>query len=226
MTRPDFFTDNGHLFIAGITGSKTDMGGKTALANWWLCEPGSTRDLRIFYNAKGSTCVRGETVHSVEEMANRMADGVRHFDFVPPTQDWETPHERLRHFVAELPTEMSKMVVHDETPEYEQGGDGSLGWFVKVAGQEDGLHAANCKSLVLAQDPVDTGKSTRKQTDTHVWVGPTSSDYRQYFANQGYSNHYQHIVDEHDPYEWTVMQGPRDGDRTTYEPVPEEYATS
>lgn len=219
---PAFFTDNGHVFIAGITGSRDDMGGKTALANWWLCEPLGGRDLRIFYNAKGSTNVRGERVYSVDELAERMADGVRHFDFVPPTEDWGTPHQRLREFIAELPTDMAKAVVHDETPEY--SGEGSLAWFVKVAGQGDGVHAANCKSLLLAQDPVDTAPSTRKQTPTHVWVGPTSTDYESYFASKSFSNHFDAIIGEQEPYEWTVMQGPRDEDRRRYPPVPEEYA--
>jgi len=223
MSRPKFFRDNGHVFIAGITGSRDDMGGKTALANWWLCEPLADRDLRIFYNAKGSPCVRGDRVHSVKELAKRMADGVRHFDFVPRTEDWAAPHQRLRQFVSELPTEMSKAVVHDETPEYE-GETGSLAWFVKVAGQSKGVHAANCKSLVLAQDPTDTAQSTRKQTPTHVWVGPTSTDYRQYFASKSFSNHFDAIIGEQDPYEWTVMMGPRDDDRERYTPVAEEYA--
>lgn len=224
MTVPSFFTDNGHVFVAGITGSRDEMGGKTALSNWWMQTHGSARDLRIFYNAKGSTCVRGTRVHSVMELAKKMNAGERTFDFVPPTQDWATPHARLSSFVAELPTSMSKMVVHDETPEYEDGGEGSLGWFVKVAGQDDGMHAANCKSLVLAQDPIDAGKSIRKQTDTHVWVGPTSGDYEPYFRTAGFTNHFEHIQREQAPYQWTVMQGPRDEDRQTYDAVPAEFA--
>jgi len=223
MGQPTFFTDNGHVLISGITGSRAEMGGKTALANWWLCNPLADRDLRVFYNAKGSSCVRGERVNSVAELADRMADGVRHFDFVPVSQDWATPHARLQAFVGELPTEMSKAVVHDETPEYAEE-DGSLAWFLKVGGQADGVFAANCKSLVLAQNPVDLSKTERTQTPTNVWVGPTSKDYRPYFANNGYLNHYEFIVANHDPYEWTVMQGPRDDDRRNYEPVPEEYA--
>lgn len=222
MSAPDFFHDNGHVLIAGITGSRADMGGKTALANWWLSKWGAERDLRVFYNAKGSPSVRGETVHSVDELAARMADGVEHFNFIPRTEDWATPHERLREFIAALPTEMSKMVVHDETPDY--AGEGSLAWFLKVGGQAEGTFAANCKSLVLAQNPIDVSKTERTQTPTHVWVGPTSSDYIDYFRKKGFKSHYDHIMAEHEPYDWTVMQGPREQDRTTYDPVPEEYA--
>jgi hypothetical protein len=219
----EWITDNGHILIAGITGSKGDCGGKTGLANWWASTWGrQQRDLVIFYNAKGSTCVNGTRVHSVGEIGDAMARGQRHFNFVPRTEDWETPHQHLKEFVAALPTSMSKLVVHDETPEY--AASGSLEAFLKVLGQDDGDFAGNCKSLVLAQNPVDLSKTARTQTPTNIWVGPTSKDYKPYFDSNSYTNHYEHILENHEPYQWTVMQGPRDGDRTTFAPVPEVYA--
>jgi hypothetical protein len=222
---PDFFVDNGHIRICGITGSKTEMGGKTALANYWASTFGTRWfDLVIFFNAKGTTTVHGERVYSVEELAERMREGVRHFDLVPETEDWAAYHARLKDFVAALPTEMSKMVVHDEVPDY--GDEGSLSSFVKVLGQDDGLHAGNCKSICLAQSPTtdDVPSVVGKQTDTFVWVGPISDDYRAWFRQQGWSNHFDHIVETHDPYYWTVIQGTRDEDRVTFDPVPEDFA--
>jgi len=221
---PAVFTDNGHVLISGITGSRDEMGGKTALANWWAATHGRANfDLVVFFNAKGSSAVRGERVHSVTDLAERMADGVRHFDFVPSTADWAAHHARLKAFTEELPTSMSKFYVHDEIPDY--GDEGSLSWFVKIAGQDDGKFAANCKSVCLAQSPTgdDVPGVVNKQCDTFVWVGPTSDDYVHWFRNKGWSNHFEHIRD-HDPYEWTVIQGTRDEDRTTYQPVPEEFA--
>ena len=220
---PDYFTDNGHIFIAGITGSKTDMGGKTSLANWWLDTWGrSHADLRVFFNAKGTSGVRGTKVHSVSDLADAYAAGERHFNYIPPDEDWASHHQDLKEFTAALPTEISKVYAHDETPDY--GGEGSLEWFVKIGGQDDGLHAANVKNLVLAQDPVDVPKAVRKQTDTYAWVGPTTDDYIDFFRKIRMSNHHEWIQQNHEPYQWSILQGPRSADRTTYEPVPEVYA--
>ena len=222
---PSFFVDNGHVLITGITGSRDEMGGKTAIANWWASTWGRTHfDLVVNYNAKGSTSVRGERVYSVEEIADGMAAGTRHFDFVPPTEDWSTPHARLKSFVTELPTDMSKLVVHDEIHDY--GDEGSMASFVKVLGQSDGFHAANCKSLCLSQSPTaeDVPGVVGKQCDTFIYVGPISDDYQAWFRSRGWSNHFRHIVENHEPYMWTVIRGTRDEDRETYPPVPEDYA--
>ncbi|MWG36943.1 hypothetical protein [Halomarina oriensis] len=216
--RPAFYTDNGHLFISGITGSAEDMGGKTSLANWLLCEAGRAFDLRIFFNAKGSSAVRGERVTTVQEMAAKMRDGHRHFDFVPATADWETHHDRLAAFIRELPRSMSKFVVHDEAPELGEG----LLTFVRVFGQADGV---NCKSVVIAQSPTDmSDTSVIKQCPTKIWVGPTSPDYAAWFRTVGMSNHFETIQASHAPYHWFVMQGTRDEDLTVNPPVPKEYA--
>jgi len=52
---PAVFTDNGHVLISGITGSRDEMGGKTALANWWAATHGRANfDLVVFFNAKGA----------------------------------------------------------------------------------------------------------------------------------------------------------------------------
>ncbi|MWG34165.1 hypothetical protein [Halomarina oriensis] len=216
--RRGVWTDRTHVFISGITGSASDMGGKTSTANWWLCEPGKAFDLRVFFNAKGSSAVRGERVSTVQDLAQKMREGVRHFDFVPATADWEAHHDRLAQFVAELPRSMSKLVVHDEAPEL---GD-SLLRFVRIYGQEDGV---NCKSLVIAQSPTDIKeKSVIKQCPAKLWVGPTSEDYRHWFRANGMSNHYETIAEARAPYHLFLMEGTRDEDLTLYAPVPEAYA--
>jgi hypothetical protein len=220
MSDERVFTDNGHVLIAGITGAKDECGGKTALGNWWLDTWGAREfDLRLFVNPNGISSVRGERVESIDELADAMADGSRNINYVPDTSDWELAHQRLRDFVRELPKSMSKIVAHDEAPAYAD--QDSLLWFVRRAGQPD---AFNTKSLVIAQSPGDIPTDVRKQCPTTIWIGPSSPANKHWFQRNSYGAHYEHIVEHHDPYEWTVMQGSRETDRSTYRPVPEEFA--
>lgn len=213
----DYFADRSHVLISGVTGARTEYGGKTALANWWASTWGVVEfDLVCFLNFKQDSHIHGTRVESLEELASEMADGQRHFNIVPRTDDWEGFHASFKTFVASLPDDMSKLVVHDEAPEYD---DDSLRWFVRVAGNG---HAT--KSLVLAQAPGDMNTTIRNQT-IPCWIGPSTGQNSHYFTAQGYKQVFEtHILDQ-EPYHWTVVLGPDpEHDVDTYQPVPSEYA--
>jgi hypothetical protein len=218
MSRPDYFTDRSHLLITGVTGARTRYGGKTALANWWANEPGSEKDLVVFLNVKQDRApaeAADVEVGTVEAIADAMGAGHRHICLTPQTADWESVHERLRGLVDALPRDQEKLVVHDEAPELDED---TLAWFARVAG-----NGAACKSLFISQQPGAAPRSVRNQSIL-VWVGPAHENARHVFRANGRENHFDHIDREHDPYWWTVVLGPGDQDRDTYEPIPEVYA--
>jgi hypothetical protein len=219
MTHPDYLTDRSHILISGVTGARTDYGGKTALANWWSTKWGRTAfDVVIFANFKADAApqIHAETnVETVDGIADAMAEGAGHICLTPTDDDWQAVHDRLKAFVSALPKSMDKLVVHDEAPEYD---DDSLRWFVRVAG-----NGANCKSLVLAQAPGDLSMPVRRQTIL-CWVGPVSEDNRHVFEANHRANHYRWMRENHEPYQWSVLLGPENEDRDSYPPVPEEYA--
>ncbi|MFC7131649.1 MULTISPECIES: hypothetical protein [Salinibaculum] len=219
MTQPDYFTDRSHLLIAGVTGARTDYGGKTALANWWCDNHGrASFDLVLFLNFKhdsGPKATADADVQTVEGVAQAMREGATYISLSPSSADWQAVHDRLRAFVDALPNDMDKLVVHDEAPEYDED---SLRWFVRVAG-----NGANCKSLIIAQAPGDLSMAVRRQTML-CWIGPVTEDNRHVFEANHRGNHFDAIQREHDPYVWSVLTGPEDADRDTYDPVPEEYA--
>jgi len=212
-----YFRDRSHVLISGVSGSRTNYGGKTALATYWAAEHGQAFDLVVFCNFKQDGVARHFDVEvgSVSSLAGAMADGARHVVLTPTDPDWQAVHDRLAAFVRELPQEMDKLVVHDEAPEYDAE---SLLWFVRVAG-----NGTNCKSLVVAQAPGDLSTSVRRQC-VPCWVGPATEQNRHYFRANTYENHFEHILEAHEPYMWTVITGPGDDDRDTYSPVPERYA--
>lgn len=215
----DYLTDRSHILIAGVTGARTDYGGKTALANWWATKWGrSAFGLVLFLNFKQDRAPAEYAeieVDSIEGVATAMSEGHTHICLTPTDPDWQAVHDRVRDFVDALPKEIDKLVVHDEAPEYD---DESLMWFVRVAG-----NGANCKSLVIAQAPGDLSMAVRRQTIL-CWVGPVSEDNRHVFQANHRENHYRWMREHHEPYQWSVLLGPEDSDRDTFEPVPEEYA--
>jgi hypothetical protein len=215
----DYFTDRSHLLLAGVTGARTDYGGKTAIATWWADNPGRAAfDVVIFGNFKlddGPERHADVVVNTVEEIAGAIRSGETYICLSPIDADWEAVHQRLRAAIEALPTEMDKFVIHDEAPELDED---ALQWFVRVAG-----NGANCKSLILAQAPGDLPNAVRRQTIL-AWVGPATGNNEHVFTANNRRNHFDYIRDAHDPYVWTVMTGPADEDRDTYDPVPEEYA--
>jgi hypothetical protein len=219
MTHPDYFVDRSHILIAGVTGARTDYGGKTALANWWADTWGrQSNDVVIFANYKLDDAPEQQAdavASTVDELAGPIRRGATYVCLSPTSSDWQAVHRRLREAVDALPDDMSVMLVHDEAPELD--GD-TLQWFVRVAG-----NGSNCKSLVLAQAPGDLPSAVRRQTIL-AWVGPATGNDRHVFRANQRENHFDAIQSKHDPYVWSVLTGPADEDRDTYDPVPEEYA--
>jgi len=219
MTRADYLTDRSHILISGVSGSRTDYGGKTALANWWCDQWGRQEfDVALFLNFKQDDApVRTADVDvtSIEGVADAMAAGHSYICLTPTTADWEAVHERVKTFINALPDDLEKLVVHDESPEYD---DESLLSFVRVLG-----NGAACKSLVIAQAPGDLRTAVRRQCIT-CWVGPVSEQNRHYFRANSYENHFEAMLQQHEPYHWSVITGPGDEDRDHFEPVPEEFA--
>lgn len=215
----DYLTDRSHLLVAGVTGARTDYGGKTALANWLCDEHGRAAfDVAIFGNFKGDggpARTADRDVATLEAVGEAVGEGVDYISFTPASSDWETESERLGAFVDALPKDMSKLVVLDESPELD---DETLEWFVRVSG-----NGANCKAVVLSQAPGDLPMTVRRQCIL-VWVGPVTESNKHVFTANNRGNHFDAMRREHEPYHWSVLLGPDDGDRDHYEPVPEEYA--
>jgi hypothetical protein len=215
----DYFTDRSHLLITGVTGARTDYGGKTTVANYLFDTAGKAAfDLRLFVNVKlddGPEKTADVVCQSIDEVATAMGDGHRHICLSPTDYDWEAVSRRVRDFVRELPDDMEKFVVLDEAPEMDED---ALMWFCRVAGNGN-----NVKTLLLSQNPGDMPSSLRTNVIL-VWVGPATGNNKHIFEANNRRAHYEHIRENHDPYEWTVMTGPDAADRDYYDPVPEEYA--
>lgn len=225
MSRPDYFTDNGHLLLTGVTGAQGDylgesgqFGGKSALAAWWADNPGRSKDLVVFGNFKGDDVTSVLTdfteVASVDELADAMGRGHRRIVLTPRDGDWAAVSVRLEQFIRALPADLSKLVVLDEAPELDH--DAVLS-FVRVHG-----NGANCKTIVLSQSPTDISTAIVKQC-VPVWVGPMKSDYRSWFRTHDRLDAYQFVKDTHEPFHWTVIVGTGPGEWHHYEPVAEKY---
>lgn len=219
MTHPDYFTDRSHLLLLGLTGARTRYGGKTALATWLADTHGrASNDVVIFGNYKldDEPERRADAVATtVDELADPIRRGEDFICLSPTDADWEAVSRRLEKAVRALPDGMSVMVVHDETPELDAD---AMQTFARVLG-----NGSDCKSVFISQEPGAAPDTVRSQSIL-VWVGPIQSNYRHVFRANDRENHFDYIQREHEPYVWTVMTGPADEDRDTYDPVPEEYA--
>ncbi|MDS0243945.1 MULTISPECIES: hypothetical protein [unclassified Haloferax] len=225
MSDPAYFTDNGHLLLTGVTGAQGDylgesgqFGGKSALATWWADNPGRSRDLVIFLNAKsddvGAVLDDFDEVNRVGDIPDVMDRSGGRVILTPVDGDWEAVSRRLESFVRALPQDMTKLVVLDEAPELDE--DAVLS-FVRVHG-----NGANCKTLVIAQSPTDISTKIAKQC-VPVWVGPMKNDYGSWFAVHDIKEAFDFISAAHAPYHWTVIIGKAAGEWHHYEPVPAKY---
>ena len=217
--RPDYLVDTTHLLVTGVTGSRTEYGGKTAMSNWLASNAGRAEfDVVLFLNVKHDDAPERQAdvvAQSVQEAAHAMGDGATHICISPTDPDWTAVSRRLREFVDALPTDLRKMVVLDEAPELDED---ALLWFVRVAG-----NGSNTKAVVISQSPGALSTSVRQQC-IWVWVGPGLEDVRHVFRANNRGHHLDYILENHDPYQWTVITGPGEEDRDTFPPVPEEYA--
>lgn len=209
-----------HLLLTGPTGRQSRYGGKTGLATWFADNPARTRDLVVFLNTKqdpvADVLEDYAEVATVGEASQVIGDGARRVIITPTDPDWEAVSVRLEEFVRALGHDLgTKVVVLDEIPELDE--DAVLS-FYRVHG-----NGANCQTVGISQSPTDVDGSVLKNC-TPVWVGPAKSSYRPWFRTHDYELAFDFIEDNHDPYEWTVVLGPGQGEWTHYQPVPEEYA--
>lgn len=218
-----YLRDRTHLLIAGVTGVRTDYGGKTAVASWWADNWGRSEfDVVLFFNPKqdrGPERIADEVVRDAEGAAMAVGDGAGVVTISPDHQHWQAEHDRVRELVQwladELPESAQLAVVHDEAPEF----DGeSLAGFVRVDG-----NGSRCKSLVIAQSPGNLSKDVRQQC-VLVWVGPVTGEEEGIFSANQRRAHFDWILANQRPYQWSVLLGPDETDRDTFDPVPEHYA--
>lgn len=213
----EYFTDTTHFLITGVTGARTNFGGKTSLATWWADTHGRAAfETVLFFNPKLDDSPEKHadaTASSVQEVAGAMSEGHEFITFSPTDPDWTAVSRRFQEFVQALPPDMDKFVVLDEAPELDQD---AIKWFVRVAGNGN-----NTKTLVLSQEP---GAVEGRGQMVLIWVGPVQENNRHVFRANQRENHFDAMKEEHEPYHWSVMLGPGDDDRDHYEPVPEVYA--
>lgn len=219
MSSPDWLDGEGHLLLAAPTGYRTDYGGKTSLACWMFDGPARSKELSLFVNVKGddvaSVLDDYREATSIDEVAALMGQGHRRIVLTPTDPDWEAVSVRVREFIDALPDEMSKVVALDEAPELDEE---AVLWFVRVAGNGN-----NCKTILMTQSPTDVQNSVVKNTIL-VWIGPVPSTYLSWFRTHDYKPAYDYIAAHHEPYHWTAVLGPDEGDWNHFEPVPERFA--
>lgn len=212
--------DGTHVLIAGATGSGEEYGGKTVLANWWFegaVQKGHVA-MGVFFNAKKFTFVRGETVESLDELADAYAEGVRLFDY-RPQGDRAEEHAALMQLLLVLPGK--KIVVHDEAQSYR--GD-SLHDALAEWGNMEGadLPTDDIRSLVLTQRPWNLPEEYRLNLPVKVWVGPFGSEAETFFDSEKMQAAAARTKEETGPYRWTITDA---GDYVdTMDPVPAAYA--
>lgn len=217
MSEADYMTDQSHFLITGVTGARTDYGGKTSLATWWADTHGRAAfDVVIFANVKNDDAPEQHAdavVDDVEGIGRAIGDGAQFVTLSPTDHDWEAVSRRLKQFVQALPDDMSKFVVLDEGPELDED---AILWFVRVAGNGN-----STKTLLLSQEP---GAVPGRGQCILVWIGPVQENQRHVFRANKRENHFDAMREQHEPYHWSVLLGPEDTDRDHYRPVPEEYA--
>jgi hypothetical protein len=213
----DYFTDGTHFLISAPTGSRTKYGGKTSLATWWCDVHGRAGfDQVLFFNPKIDETPEehADAVASdYKELGTALANGHQFVCFSPLTEDWEEESRRFKSFMMNLNQNTDRMVVLDEAAQLDQD---VVQWFVRVAG-----NGWNCKTLVLSQKP---NSVEGRDCMALIWIGPTDENCRHVFTKNNRGNHFQNMLEEHEPYTWSVLLGPADEDRDFYKPVPEEYA--
>jgi hypothetical protein len=220
MNGPEYLADRSHLFLGGVTGSRTDYGGKTAWATWWADTWGRRHfDAVIFYNPKADRNPEqfaDVTVTAASHAAAAIAEqGASWVTVTPDTSDWEGDHAVLLDLVRWLPEEWDVAVIHDEAPELDAD---VLQTFVRVEG-----NGSRCKSILLSQAPGDVAHSIRRQCILG-WIGPMTGENAHVFRANDRGAHIDPIRETHDPYWWSFTTGPDVEDRDTFKPVAETYA--
>lgn len=225
MTEQTYFTDNGHVLLSGITGSKEHHGGKTATANWWqhtLIEQGHF-DYAVCFSPKGNN-FKAVNVSSPHEAANAVQNGSRNLEWIvkgsPASFGDGTvsdAHVEAMSFADGLNGDV--VAVHDDAQIYPDSN--ALAWACSMGGNPGSGGAV--KSLVASQDPWDLPrKAVRANIDTLVWVGPVNKDAERYFEVMKMKEQVSAVKKAHkEPHMFSVVTG---GDVDTFNPVPGEFA--
>ena len=216
-----YLTDGSHVLISGATGAGSEFGGKSVLANWWFSQSVEQRwhDLGLFYNPKGLSYVRGQTVTSLSGLAQSYRAGYRLFDY-RPSNDVEAEHEAVIETLEQLPG--SKIVAHDEAQSY-QGSEklnralAQLGNMSNASTPTDDI-----RSLVITQRPWNLNEELRANMPLKVWVGPYGNEAEHFFNAERMSAAGEKVRANTGAYRWSVTDGGEFVE--TNEPVPGEYA--
>jgi len=222
MSVRDYLTGGSHVLISGATGAGDAYGGKSVLANWWVERSVATgwSDLGLVYNPKGLGYVRGRTVRSLEELAERYRAGDRLFDFRPPSTYGAEEHTPVVETLRQLPG--SKIIAHDEAQAYKDSE--GLSWSLAQGGNMDNSAEPtdSIRSLVVTQRPWNLSEELRANAPIKIWVGPATSEGARFFRSERMGSAWSEVEESTGPYRWSITDA---GEFvTTAEPVPEEYA--
>lgn len=238
MTERYYLQDGSHALIAGSTGAKEEMGGKTSTMNWWVRNSVANghNDVGVFFDAKGDQEALYRTVDeadgpttspvrvsSLKGLAESYRSGNRLFDYDPQiglgADDADDrladEHRRVMQFLDELGDEA--IVGHDEAHRYAHGR--GFDWALNEAGN---LDKGSITSLAASQLPWSLSEQQRGNLPVKIWVGPLTSEGERFFNTENMAEAKERIKDSMDSYEWAVTDG---GEfQHINPPVPEVYA--
>lgn len=211
MTRDAYYLTGGsHVLVSGPTGAGPQYGGKSATANWWqdsLVSKG-WKDVAVSIDA-GNAGYEGARVDSLRALGEAYRDGER--QFVWPDGDRVDDVVRV---VDELPGDA--VMVFDEAWSYRET-DGLIDVVRNLGNQAEPI-----TGIVVSQRAWDLPDAVRNSTPVKVWVGPLTTEGRQYFTASGMQSVADALDGRMDPYHWAVTDG---GElQAIHEPVPERYA--
>ena len=213
-----YLTDNSHMLITGATGAGSRFGGKSSTANW-LFEQSVDRghfEAGVYFDPKGHSFIRGETVRSLGDLVGAWQRGQRLFHYVPTEPEPE--HSNL--IQALRNTTGQKIIVHDEA--HSVADSDMLDWCVRQGGNVGQRFATgDIRSVVVSQHPWDLPESVGQNVPLMVWVGPKTQQAKRYFDTMGIGSAFAELPDA-PPYHWTVIDA---GEIVkTHAAVPEAYA--
>lgn len=148
-------------------------------------------------------------------MAGEYRNGARLIDYRLPWGDEAEQHVQLVELLRRLPSE--KIMVNDEAPAYRDAD--RLAWLLA---QAEYLDEGSIRSLVLTQRPWSLPEELRANMLVKIWVGPLTSQSRNFFQIENMQAAVPMVDEATGPYRLNVTDG---GEyQHTNPPVPAEYA--